>query len=250
MDRIDTLLDKQSKPQVTTQAGQHRSSTEAMAAMFVNEVFKQLRSIFPAWSAAIPTELVMAEAKRQWLLGLVESRISSWEQINAGLAKCRAHNSPFLPSIGQFVEWCKVSLQDAIGLPSESEALSALTRELGKAKELRQWANHHPSVFMAYSQRQSYDWKNYSYRDLKMAFSETWAEIKKSASDGFDFNLVLPKPSDVSAPHTEKPVDREVAAKKSAELLSLFGLDAEKTYHDNGQAKAALEKARQLLNKN
>ncbi len=199
---------------------------------------------------AIKDSEIESQARIEWLRGLIENGINTDKQISAGLAKCRAHNSPFLPSIGQFVEWCKVSLQDSIGLPSESEALAALTRELGKPKELRQWANYHPSVFMAYSQRQSYDWKNYKYGELKQAFSETWADIKKSASEGFDFNLVLPKPSDVKAPHSELPVDREVGAKKSAEILSLFGVDAEKEYHDNGQAKAALEKARKILNNN
>lgn len=39
----------------------------------------------------------------------MENGISTDVEINAGLAMARRHNSPFFPSIGQFVEWCKVS---------------------------------------------------------------------------------------------------------------------------------------------
>lgn len=43
---------------------------------------------------------------------------------------------------------------------------------------------------------------------------------------------------------------KQAGAQELSGMLSMFGLDAEKVHHDNGQAKAALEKARQLLNKN
>lgn len=42
---------------------------------------------------------------------------------------------------------------------------------------------------------------------------------------------------------------RQAGAQELGSLRNLFGLDAEKTYHDNGNAKAALELARQRLSK-
>lgn len=188
-----------------------------------------------------------SQARQEWLKGLIENGITSDLQINAGLSKCRAHNSPYLPSIGQFIEWCRVAAQDAQGLPSESEAMSAVVRELGRPKELRQWGNHHPSVFMAYSQRQSYDWKNYNYTDLKKAFSETWDQIKKIANTGFDFSSALPKPEDVRAPVTAGPIDRESGAKKTAEILSMFGVDAKKSFENVEHCKDRLRQAREIL---
>jgi len=41
------------------------------------------------------------------LKGLIENEITTDYQIEAGFTKARAHNSPFLPSIGQFIEWCR-----------------------------------------------------------------------------------------------------------------------------------------------
>lgn len=51
----------------------------------------------------------MNQAKAEWFKGLIENNITSDLQIDAGLAKARTHNSPFLPSIGQFIAWCKES---------------------------------------------------------------------------------------------------------------------------------------------
>jgi hypothetical protein len=206
-----------------------------------------LKAIFPAWASAIKDPEIESQARKEWLMGLIESRITTEKQISAGLAKCRAHNSPFLPSIGQFVEWCRLATQNAAGLPSESEALSAMIAEIGKPKELRDWARHHPSVFMAYSKRQTYDWKNYKYHELKSFFSECWEEVKQAANGGFDFYSALPKPQDVNAPVTENYLPRDEAIKKSSALLSMLGVDAEKTYHDNEHARQRLEQAKKLL---
>lgn len=243
---LSTALHAASRP--TTQAGQTEYSTrQALAAEFVNEAFKQLKAIFPAWTAALKTQDEESEMRRQWLRGFVEAQITSWEEIHAGLAMCRSHNSPFLPSIGQFIQWCRIAADDLSGLPSESEALSAMMQELARPQDIRDWTRHHPTVFMAYRKRQSFDWKTYSYRDLKLAFSDTWAEVKKIVKDGFDFNNALPKPADVKANYTETPISKEVAAKKTSELLSMFGVDAEKVHHDNSEAKARLDQARKML---
>lgn len=49
----------------------------------------------------------MNQAKAEWFKGLIENNITSDLQIEAGLSKARTHDSPFLPSIGQFIGWCK-----------------------------------------------------------------------------------------------------------------------------------------------
>jgi hypothetical protein len=44
--------------------------------------------------------------RQQWLIGFLENGITSDLQINEGMAKARKYNKPFLPSVGQFIEWC------------------------------------------------------------------------------------------------------------------------------------------------
>ena len=44
--------------------------------------------------------------RQQWLIGFLENGIISDTQIDAGMAKARVYNKPYLPSVGQFIEWC------------------------------------------------------------------------------------------------------------------------------------------------
>lgn len=44
--------------------------------------------------------------RQQWLIGMLENKILTDIQIDAGLAAARKSTSQFLPSIGQFIEWC------------------------------------------------------------------------------------------------------------------------------------------------
>ena len=46
-------------------------------------------------------------AKQQWIATFAENGIRSREQLVAGMQKARASVSPFWPSPGQFVAWCR-----------------------------------------------------------------------------------------------------------------------------------------------
>ena len=79
---------------------------------FINELFNQLTGIFPAWKAAFDGADGVRNAKRQWVKGLVESGVTDQECIEQGLSAARSLDSPFLPSVGQFISWCKINKMD------------------------------------------------------------------------------------------------------------------------------------------
>lgn len=135
---------------------------------------------------------VEAQARTEWLKGFIENGINSDIQINAGLAKCRQHNSPFLPSIGQFVNWCKESVGQLADMPSEVEAKNTLIREVSKAQDLREWHNVHPAIYWVYTQKTTYDWKTMSAKDLTNEFSDLWDLAIIKAKSGFEFQSPLP----------------------------------------------------------
>ena len=86
--------------------------------VFVNELFKQLAGIFPGWRAAFPDEQIANQAKRQWLTGLVENGVTTPEQIEMGLKAARSADTPFIPSVGQFIEWTKDNrMTEYVSLP-------------------------------------------------------------------------------------------------------------------------------------
>lgn len=229
MQRADQIINQTVGLTRTTQAGLTRSSTtqatdsdRQWTANAVNRVIHQLKAIFPAWTAALKTPELEAEARRQWLQGLLEAGINTDRQIHAGLARCRSHSSPFLPSVGQFVDWCRQAGEEASGMPVESMARSALNQELGKPAQHRNWARHHPAVYWAYTQRSTFDWKSCKDADQQKMFSDVWSEARKMARDGFDFRAVLPAPERGADSGPSEPASPEVAQKHCSEILSMF----------------------------
>lgn len=86
----------------------------------MDEFFEGLKQVFPASvSTAWRNSNDEAAAKRQWIAAFAENGIHNKQQLSAGMKLARASGSPFLPSPGQFIEWCKQSVFAAAGLPDE-----------------------------------------------------------------------------------------------------------------------------------
>lgn len=83
-------------------------NTEAES--LVDSLFRQLKQIFPAASQTnLRTDADEKTAKRQWIAAFAENGIKTREQLTAGVRHSRASESPFWPSPGQFIKWCKDS---------------------------------------------------------------------------------------------------------------------------------------------
>lgn len=95
---------------------------------FINQLFNELAGIFPAFSKAWPTPSEFESAKRNWLMALIEADVNSNHKIQLGLKKARKYSSPWIPSVGQFIEWCKPTLKD-YGLPEPFEAYKEACRK-------------------------------------------------------------------------------------------------------------------------
>lgn len=96
---------------------QERSEAERL----IDRLFLRLKQAFPASSAMFRDPLVEQETKRQWLIVLSENGVTSREQIAAGIKKAFTMNSPYWPSIGQFMAWCREGELQECGLPSVDE---------------------------------------------------------------------------------------------------------------------------------
>lgn len=85
----------------------------------VNQLFGQLRAIFPAWRQSFPDKDCYHEAKRIWLETLVNAGITTVQQLQVGIEQAKKSEKPFFPSVGEFVTWCKADKYAALGLPTE-----------------------------------------------------------------------------------------------------------------------------------
>lgn len=117
----------------------------AFARQNINAIFQRLQAIFPAWRTAFPSAEALAEAKKVWVMALIDARICSTEQISRGMAKARLSESDFFPSAGKFVGWCRLSAED-MGAPVTSSAYHEASSHCHQVME-HTWS--HPAVYEA-----------------------------------------------------------------------------------------------------
>ncbi|MDR7875793.1 replication protein P [Yersinia mollaretii] len=99
------------------------------AEKMVDALFKNLKQVFPAAvSTTFRNPADEVAAKRQWIAAFAENGIRSREQLSAGMQHARASESPFWPSPGQFIAWCKKGALKVAGLPDADELYDMVMR--------------------------------------------------------------------------------------------------------------------------
>jgi hypothetical protein len=83
----------------------------------VNNLFKELRSVRSAFRQAWPDQETYQASKRQWFQAFIEEGVCTQGQIDFGMTQVRKQPGDFIPSPGQFIEWCKPT-PEMLGLPS------------------------------------------------------------------------------------------------------------------------------------
>ncbi|ELY5791412.1 DNA replication protein [Cronobacter turicensis] len=108
-----------------TQERPAKGVVNSEAERLVDSLFRQLKQVFPAANAtSLRTDADEAAAKQQWIIAFAESGIARREQLAAGMKRARASLSPFWPSPGQFIDWCREGEFELAGLPSVAELLA------------------------------------------------------------------------------------------------------------------------------
>lgn len=87
----------------------------------VNDLFRRLRGIFPAWRQAWPSTEALDAAKAEWIKEFADAGIRTLEQIEFGIQKCRKLKKPFAPSVGEFIAMCVPGPEDFC-MPSVADA--------------------------------------------------------------------------------------------------------------------------------
>lgn len=104
-----------------SEAAQPAHDLSHTTAKVINGLFRELRSIFPAWKQAWPDRETYKAAKQQWMQGFIEAGISSTEQLRFGLMRARQAAKDFVPNVGVFIAWCTPTAE-MLGLPKLSVA--------------------------------------------------------------------------------------------------------------------------------
>lgn len=200
-----------------------RQPVPEQAAQVFNELFRQLRAAFPAMMSSIKDQSDLNELRKQWVLAFVENGIHNMAQVEAGMKVARQQETPFLPSPGQFIAWCKQGEIKAAGLPDRDELYTMVmkySRDRGyySTAEAYPWAS--PACFWMvtalYNQMRS---QNLSEAELR----KRCATELKAMSKRIELGEAIPAPV-VQIPKLHIPVSNERGLDKIAELRARLGL--------------------------
>ncbi|ALB67178.1 Phage DNA replication protein P [Cronobacter dublinensis 1210] len=191
----------------------------------VDMLFANLKQLFPASvSTALKDPRDEAAAKRQWIAAFAENGITNREQLAAGMKHARASLSPFWPSPGQFIDWCKEGELKLAGLPDADELVAMVhaycaRRGFYDAPEAYPWEKpaHYWLVTALYSGMRANTWTEAEL--LKRAASEL-AAMAARISRGEE----IPEPRVMLPKLGNKPLSQKEGLAKIAEIRKKFGI--------------------------
>lgn len=204
-------------------ADKPKQQVPEQAAQIFNELFRQLKAAFPALMTSIKDQSDLNELRRQWVLAFIENGITSIDQVNAGMKIARQQATPFLPSPGQFIAWCKQGATRAAGLPDADELYDmvmdyAKRRDMFSSAEAFPWPSN-PAYWMVtklYSQQRV---QGLSEQELRKRCGKELADMSKRIEAGEP----IPAPV-VQIPKLHIPVSNEKALDHIAALRAKLNM--------------------------
>ncbi|EKF9762309.1 MULTISPECIES: replication protein P [Shewanella] len=178
------------------------------AASVINHLFSELQSCFPAWRQTFTSKADIDAAKRVWARGLVEAGIHSEQQLQWGLRKARRSESPFWPSVGQFIKWCQPD-PASYGLPNSRQAYLEACRNAHRLSEMTNEEWSHAAVYVALKNTGTFDIRNRKEAETWPIFERNYEIAVRRALAGEDLNVEIPKA--LPPRPAPRPVDPEVA---------------------------------------
>ncbi|WP_228730341.1 replication protein P [Shewanella yunxiaonensis] len=186
-------------------------------ARIINILFAELQSCFPAWKTTFPSKSDVDAAKRTWTKGLLEAGISSEQQLQWGLRKARRSESPFWPSVGQFIKWCQPDPAE-FGLPTPEAAFREASRNSHPASVDCKWT--HPAVYVAAREAGKFELANLPCDKTWPLFQRAYSITVRRVLEGEDLSGEIPK----ALPQKREPrsVDPKVAQQHIERLKKML----------------------------
>lgn len=197
---------------------------EEQAALVFNDLFRQLRATFPAITAHIKTQDDLNEFRRTWMMAFAENGITTIAQVNAGMQLARQQETPWIPSPGQFVAWCREGSLRVAGLPTDEELVEMVRRYCAErgylsSPEAFPWERpaHYWMVTALYSDMREHNWTE---KELLHAARRELTNMEKRIRRGDP----IPEPVLVLTEKPRPPMKSDEALQRIAETRKRLGL--------------------------
>ena len=175
-----------------------------------------MKASFPAWKQAFDEQEGFDAYARELSIAFLERGITNARQVEAGIAKARESESPFLPSVGEFAGWC----------------LSAFSNDLPNADRAYVMAAHwdwsaHPIVYQAALKVGVTEVKTWPTDKIKPAFVREYQALARRVMAGEAFEDQVAKNRAItqqreSLAHEHTTPEQAEAAR--GDLLRMLGL--------------------------
>lgn len=195
-----------------------KSNIPDNAVRLIDRMFIRLKSIFPAWKQAFASEAEYNETKQVWLEELFKAGVVNPQSLKRGLDLAAKSESPFFPSVGQFIAWCEFENYHELGLPTPEELSSRIQKYFGYAKEPHNFKFRSKAEY--YLLKTIYDgYSKKKWEDCQKAMPKILAEVVDKARTGFEFpqipELLEQKP---------KVIPPEVSKNGVAKIKEIMGI--------------------------
>lgn len=147
----------------------------------VSRLLEQLKAVFPAWQRAYPTEELQRSALAEWTRALVDAGCTTREQLQLGMRVARSKPHPWIPSTGEFIQWCQVT-PESLGLPTLDTALV----------EVRTRRYTHPAVELA-AKATSWERQTLSLDAYQPVFEQAYSQLLRRVVAGEDLGAEVLK---------------------------------------------------------
>lgn len=186
MKNISQLVVQQMRS--TANLNQKQSSDQALNEKIielVNKIFDTLLAIYPSFRYQLTAEQ-LSETKRQWVRAFFENKIWNVDQVKEGLKQARLSESGFMPTVGQFMQWCKSRQHPDLPTPEELFCrYKRYLREFNKFDDISEhdWKNnaeYHLVVKVSNAAR----YQNLSDEKLKKVIPDLLSEMAGRLNNG------------------------------------------------------------------
>ena len=170
----------------TQKSAVEKSDVSSNATKLIDRMFTRLKSLFPAWKQAFDSIETYNETKQVWLEELIKADVMTPLALKRGLDRAAGSESPFFPSVGQFIAWCEFENYHELGLPTQDELEARLQKYFGYAKEPHNFKFRSRAEY--YLLKTIYDgYGKKKWEDCQRAMPKILAEVVEKARTGFEF---------------------------------------------------------------
>jgi len=174
----------------------------------IDELMINLSGIYPAWKQAVATPEEAKVMKRVWYNGILAANLGR-EDLQRGISEASNDHSKYLPSLGQFIAWCRSGSELS---KFQAWQMAALANDLKPIND--------PLVLEAAKRTGIFDIKNRDERDVRPLFFDHYADVLRERAQGVQFALPAPEPGPM--PVSAEPITDEQRAENRRKIEEIM----------------------------